>query len=93
MSVGNYPKFLSECIVKDPDKDSGLRDDEMYGVYLSWCTLHGAQPGSDQAFWAAIKELGHSRNYRGDGHHVWPGLTMTGPAAVDYILASQPGLV
>lgn len=93
MSVENYPRFLSECITSDPDKESGLRDEEMYGVYLSWCALNGKQPGSDHAFWAAVTELGHSRNYHNDGHHVWPGLTMTGPAAVDYILSSQPSLV
>ena len=84
---------MSECIAKDTDKESGLRDDEMYGVYLSWCTLNRKKPSPDRAFWAAIKELGHTRDYHDDGHHTWPGLTMTGPAAVDYILFSQPGLV
>ncbi|WP_104044060.1 hypothetical protein [Arthrobacter sp. ZGTC412] len=93
MSAENYPRFLSECIIRDPDKESGLHDDEMYGVYLSWCALNGKQPAPDHAFWAAITELGPSRNYHKEGRHIWPGLAMKGPAAVDYILSSQPGLV
>lgn len=92
MSIEDYRRFLSECIIRDPDKDSGLRDDELYGVYLSWCALKGKQPGSDHAFWNAIKKAGHAKNHA-DGQHVWPGITMTGPAAVDYILSSQPSLV
>lgn len=94
MNADTYLRFMSECIIKDPDKESGLRDEEMYGLYLSWCALNGKKPSSDHVFWSAIKELGHTRNYHhDDGHHLWPGLSMTGPAAVDYILSSQPDLI
>lgn len=93
MSVPDYTRFLSECIIHDPDKQSGLSEDDMYGVYLSWCFLNQEQPGSDKALRAAMRQLGHSRRNHDLGHYVWPGLAMTGPAAVDYILSSQPSLV
>lgn len=62
MSAEDYLRFLSACITKDPDKASCLRDDEMYGAYLCWCTLNRKKPSSDHAFRAAMKERGHTRN-------------------------------
>lgn len=91
MSVPNYTRFLSECIIEDPDKQPGLLQDDIYGVYLSWCFLNGERPGSDAAFCAALEQRGYSQHGNNAGRY--PGLSMTGPAAVDYILASQPSLV
>ncbi|GAC1378467.1 MAG: hypothetical protein NVSMB43_20210 [Pseudarthrobacter sp.] len=93
MSVPNYNRFLSECFIQDPAKPSGLRDDEIYGVYISWCMLSKETPASSKSLWAALSRNGHMREPHTPGHYVWPGLTMTGPAAVDYILMSQPSLV
>lgn len=93
MGAPNYRRFLTECIIHDPDTQRGLREDEVYGVYVSWCFLNQEQPGSDDAFWAAMEGLGFTRTSRTASQYVCPGLGMTGPAAVDYILSSQPSLV
>ncbi len=61
MSIPDYPRFLSECIIHSPDEQPGLREDEMYGVYFSWCFLNQKQPASDQAFWAAMSTLEYNR--------------------------------
>lgn len=92
MTVPNHPRFLAECIISDPDQQPGLHEDDVYGVYLSWCFLNQEQPASDAAFWAAMSASGYNRN-RSEGRPVCPGLGMKGPAAVDYILASQPSIV
>jgi hypothetical protein len=44
-----------ECIIRDPDEQPGLRENEMYGVYLSWCLLNQKQPASDRDFRAAMR--------------------------------------
>lgn len=31
MSTPDYSRFLSECIIHDPNEQLGLREDEMYG--------------------------------------------------------------
>jgi hypothetical protein len=93
MSVANCARFVSECIKCEPGKQSGLREDEMYGVYLSWCFLNAEKPCSDRSLWAAMSQQAHLEPQRAAGQRVWPGLSMTGPAAVDYILSSQPSLL
>jgi hypothetical protein len=93
MSTPDYPRFLSECIIHDPDEQPGLRDDEMYGVYLSWCLLNQKQPAPEHAFWAAMTTRGYIQKHHSVGRHICPGLGMKGPAALDYILSSQPSLV
>lgn len=91
MSV-NCTRFLSECITRDLEKHPGLREGELYGVYLSWCLLNGEKPCPDASLWATMSQQGHE-SHSAAGQMVWPGLSMTGPAAVDYILASQPSLL
>lgn len=93
MSVPNYTRFLSECFVENPGRQPALSEDELYGVYVSWCLLNGQQPGSTTSLWAAMDQRGHTGQQRATGRHEWPGLTMKGPAAVDYILSSQPSLL
>lgn len=93
MSAPDYRRFLSECIIDDPHQQPGLREEEMYGVYLGWCLLNHQRPAPDEAFWAAMGARGHNRRPRTAGQHLFPGLGMKGPAAVDYILSSQPSIV
>lgn len=62
-------------------------------MYLSWCLLNQKQPASDHAFWAAMSTRGFNRKHDTTGRHICPGLGMKGPAAVDYILTSQPSIV
>lgn len=92
MSASSYSRFLSECITRGPEKQPGIREDEMYGVYLSWCLLKAEEPGSAESLWAAVRQHGHRQNLSA-GRKEWPELSMAGPAAVDYILSSQPSLL
>lgn len=93
MSAPDYSRFLSECIIHDPEEQPGLREDEMYGVYLSWCLMNQQQFVSDHAFWAAKSTRGYNRSHHGAGRQICPGLGMKGQAAVDYILSSQPSII
>ncbi|MCU1434595.1 MAG: hypothetical protein JWR71_1320 [Pseudarthrobacter sp.] len=86
MANTQFDQFLEEAtITTDDQSDSPLGNDGLYGLYTSWCFLHGAVPQPEAAFWAAMRKK-----------HIQPGhkgLRMKGPAAADYILASYPGLV
>jgi hypothetical protein len=93
MSIPNYTRFLSECFIRDSGRQPALREDEIYGVYISWCMLNAEQPGPTTSLWTAMHHGGHTKQHRDAGRHEWPGLTMKGPAAVDYILSSQPSLL
>ncbi len=93
MSTSNYGHFLSDCIAVDPGEDQVLAEDEMYGLYVSWCALRQQAAEPSREFWTAMSSLGHTERHRTDNGYVRPGLRMTGPAAVDYILASRPSLV
>lgn len=92
MSESNYARFLSECITRGPEKQPGIREDHLYGVYLSWCLLNAEESGSAESLWAALRQQGH-RQHLTAGRKEWPELSMAGPAAVDYILSSQPSLL
>lgn len=92
MSAPNYREFLSECLVAVPAKQRGLSEDDLYGLYLSWCLLTARKPGPTASLWAAVREEGYRQQHR-CGRNEWPELCMTGPAAVDYILSSQPSLL
>lgn len=93
MSVPNYARFLSDCFLQDRERQSTLREDDIYGVYVSWCLLNGQQLGPATSLWAAMDQRGYMKQHRDTGRHEWPGLSMKGPAAVDYILMSQPSLL
>ncbi|MCU1531025.1 MAG: hypothetical protein JWO49_596 [Arthrobacter sp.] len=93
MATSDFARFISDCIAADAAEDSGLAEDEMYGVYLSWCALHRQTPEPCKAFWAAMSGLGFCERRRINRRYIRPGLRMTGPAAVDYILARRPSLV
>jgi hypothetical protein len=93
MSIPKYSRFLSDCFMSDLERQPALREDEVYGVYLSWCMLNAEQPGSTTSLWEAMHKQGHTKQHRTSGRHEWPGLSMKGPAAVDYILSSRPTLL
>ena len=87
-----YSLFLADCFAA-ADPSQGPTDDEMYGVYTSWCLLRQERPASPPAFWTAMRELGIRDRCRVATRVVRPGLRMQGPAAADYILTSQPSLL
>ena len=93
MTDSEYTRFLADCITVEPGDDSGLTEDEMYGVYVSWCILNRINPRMPAVFWTAMARGGHDQRRLEAGRYFRPGLRMTGPAAVDYILSSQPSLV
>ena len=92
MTASTYSLFLADSIAPD-EPNHGLTDDELYRVYTSWCLLRRECPTSSPAFWAAMRERGIPDRRRIAKGVIRPGLRMTGPAAADYILASQPSLI
>lgn len=85
MANSQFDQFLQEATTHDPASERSLGRNRLYGLYTSWCFLRQAAPGPEDAFWVAMK-----------AKHIDPrrsGLRMKGPAAVDYIMASYPGLV
>ncbi|MBB6402871.1 hypothetical protein [Arthrobacter sp. AZCC_0090] len=84
MALSHFERFLAEATTPDPDATHILGQDQLYGLYLSWCLLGNSAPASESEFRAALKE-----------HRIRvpaPGLRGTGPAATDYILATYPAL-
>lgn len=91
METRDYARFVQDCLV-DTLEEHTLTEDQLVGVYLSWCSLLAQTPGPCESFWGAMAELGvHERRGNNRGF-MRLGLRMTGPAALDYILASQPSL-
>lgn len=81
----HFDAFLRDAISAIPGSDKGLDREELCGLYTSWCLTSGRLPQTEKALWRA---LGRRR--------ITPGrnmLAMTGPAAVNYILFSEPNLV
>jgi hypothetical protein len=93
METPDYARFVQDCIAADTHDDHKLTEDQLYGVYLSWCALQAHTPGPCESFWAAMSRLDVHERIGNDHPKLRPGLRMTGPAALDYILASQPSLV
>lgn len=85
MDTSHFQNFLTEATIADPETESPLGADCLYGLYVSWCFLQGIQPRSDSAFRAGMAQCGikvHDSQLR-----------MQGPAAADYILSSYPAAV
>lgn len=93
MQTPDYTRFIQDCIASDDAEDHGLTDDEMYGLFLSWCHLQGQPPTPCKPFWKAMSAHGLRTRRRINRRYVRPGLRMTGPAALDYILANRPSLL
>ncbi len=83
MAHSHFDQFLREATYSDPDSDSILDGDSLYGLYTSWCCLSGKTPRAERSFWAAMNE----RVLTGQR------LKMKGPAAADYILSSYQAVV
>ena len=84
MTTPHFDRFLSEALTTERESDTGLGKDELYGLYTSWCLINQYRPQSSRSLWAALRER---RINPADNR-----LTMTGPAATDYILTSAPNL-
>ncbi|MFD8237488.1 hypothetical protein ACFV20_37180, partial [Streptomyces sp. NPDC059696] len=79
MDASHFQRFLIEATTEDPDPTNGLVEEQLYGLYISWCLLNGRTPKPETDFHVAMKE-----------HHVdLHRLGITGPAATDYILHSS----
>ncbi len=84
MASSHFQQFLSESTIPAPATDAPLPPDGLYGLYVSWAGLHDITPQPEAAFHAAMRR--HGVNPRACM------LSMTGPAAVDYILNSYPAV-
>jgi hypothetical protein len=93
METPDYSRFIQNCLAADGGEDHGLTDDEMYGLFLSWCMLQRQSPTPCKSFWAAMSAHGIHTRRRLNRRYIRPGLRMTGPAALDYILANRPSLL
>jgi hypothetical protein len=82
MAASHFSQFLAEATVPEFDTDCPLSADSLYGLYVSWCLLHGLEAKPDVTFRAAMHRAGV------DVHD--SRLRMVGPAAADYILSSYP---
>jgi hypothetical protein len=83
MAHSQFDQFLSDATYRDPESDSTLEGDSLYGLYTSWCYLSGRAPTAEHVFWTAMKQ------------RVDPAqcLKMKGPSAADYILTSYQAVV
>lgn len=75
-------EFVHDCIARNQDAD-GLTQEELYGLYLSWCSLRGSTPAPPRSFRAGLRAANIQPEHHGG---LCAGLAMTGPAACDYIL-------
>ena len=84
MSMTHFEDFLAEAISSDPGSEHGLSEENIFGLYTSWCALSGCPAESEEALWDAMALRGIDLGKN--------NLAMTGPAAADYILSSAPDL-
>jgi hypothetical protein len=82
MATSHFQQFLSDATCPAPDTDHPLGPDCLYGLYTSWCLLHGLRPKPDALFRAGMRL--QRIDVRGGK------LRMKGRAAADYILSSYP---
>ena len=82
MAPSHFTQFLAEATTADFDTDCPLTADCLYGLYTSWCLLHGLEVRPDETFRAAMHRLGVDVNNS--------RRRMVGPAAADYLLSSYP---
>jgi hypothetical protein len=75
-------EFVHDCIARNQDAD-GLTQEELYGLYLSWCSLRGTPPAPARTFRAWLRAVNIQPDHRGG---LCAGLAMTGPTACDYIV-------
>ncbi|WP_104043315.1 hypothetical protein [Arthrobacter sp. ZGTC412] len=85
MPATHFEQFIAEAVVADREPGLGLGRDELYGLYTSWCLLQKAPLQAPEALWDALQAQGIDPDSN--------NLSMTGPTAADYIVASAPDLV
>jgi hypothetical protein len=85
MTATHFDRFVAEALTTDRETDTGLSPDELYGLYTSWSLINKNQPETPEALRAGLQALGIDPDNN--------ELSMTGPAAADYIVASAPSLI
>lgn len=75
-------EFVNDCIARNQDAD-GLTQEELYGLYLSWCSLRRTTPAPARSFRAGLRAANIQPDHPGG---LCTGLAMIGPAACDYIV-------
>ncbi|GGJ33558.1 hypothetical protein [Paenarthrobacter histidinolovorans] len=81
--------FIRDCVVFEDDTENGLDFDTFYGLYISWCVLGRKIPIPDSAFKTALEREG-LKTTKVNGLRLYPGMSMVGPAARDYVVNSVP---
>ena len=82
MATSQFRQFLRDATTPDPDTDSPLGAEALYGLYMSWCPLHRLTPRTDASFRAGMRRCRVS--LRGSRRR------MKGRAAAGHQLASYP---
>ena len=81
--------FIRDCVVFEDDTENGLDFDTFYGLYISWCVLGRKIPIPDSAFKTALERQG-LKPIKVSGQRIYPGMSMVGAAARDYVVNSVP---
>ncbi|MET3903202.1 hypothetical protein [Paenarthrobacter sp. 4246] len=89
MTDTQISSFVRDCVVFEDDTENGLDFDTFYGLYISWCVLGRKIPIPDSAFKTAL-ELEGFRPIKVNGRRIYPGMSMVGAAARDYVVNSVP---
>ncbi|TVU59248.1 hypothetical protein FQP90_19285 [Paenarthrobacter nitroguajacolicus] len=89
MTDTQISSFMRDCVVFEDDTEKGLDFDTFYGLYISWCVLGRKIPIPDSAFKTALTLEG-IKPIKENGRRIYPGLSMVGPAARDYVINAVP---
>lgn len=89
MTDTQISQFLRDSVVFEDDTEKGLDFDTLYGLYISWCVLGRKVPIPDSAFKTAVALEG-LKQVKENGQRVYPGMSMVGAAARDYVVNSVP---
>lgn len=89
MTDTQISSFIRDCVVFEDDTENGLEFDTFYGLYISWCVLGRKIPIPDSAFKTALEREG-LKTIKLSGQRIYPGMSMVGPAARDYVVNSVP---
>ncbi len=89
MTDTQISQFLRDSVVFEDDTEKGLDFDTLYGLYISWCVLGRKVPIPDSALKTALALEG-LKQVKENGQRVYPGMSMVGAAARDYVVNSVP---
>ncbi|UUL75580.1 hypothetical protein NG819_15500 [Pseudarthrobacter sp. Fe7] len=82
--MSHFDDFPGDATSSDPGSEKGLSAEELHGLYTAWCIINVCPAESAEALWAALTSRGNM-----PGNNT---LAMTGPAAADYSVSSEPNL-